>query len=176
MTMRTLTMAVVAAAVCLHGPRAVRAADGTTIEPVEKWTDVFGGSEVTFHDTVRAAEPFEGRFDWSLSVDRRTLDRGGGAVKVEPEKPARVALPLRIPAVKNGVILEARLTVTVFAAGDPKPVAPVPSATSARLLAFAPPITPAAVVAVPPVMVIVLSVAPELMMLVPAPVVRLVVM
>jgi hypothetical protein len=94
-----------------------------TLQPEEEWSGVLGDSEVTFHYTVRAAEALEGRIDWSLSVNQRTIDRGHTAWTAGPEKPAKITLPLRIPAVKEGVMLEARLTVTVYTVADAKPAA-----------------------------------------------------
>ena len=61
---------------------------------------------VTFHYVIRSDEALAGRLNWSLSVNRRTIDRGQCRLTVRPEKPARGTLPLRIPPVKDGVILE----------------------------------------------------------------------
>lgn len=94
-----------------------------TLEPEEKWLGVLGDSEVKFHYTVRATETLEGQVNWSLSVNRRTINRGHAVLTVGPEKPARATLPLRIPPVKDGVILEAQLTVAAYASADSKPAA-----------------------------------------------------
>jgi hypothetical protein len=51
------------------------------------------------------------------------MDRGHAALAVGPEKPAKAMLPLRIPAVKEGVVLEAQLTVALYTAADVKPAA-----------------------------------------------------
>ena len=76
-----------------------------SIEPAEKWCDVFGGSQVKFHYTVRAAAPLEGRLRWSLSVNGRTVEHGELPLKADAEQAAEVVVPLELPTVNEGVIL-----------------------------------------------------------------------
>lgn len=73
MIMRTSNMAVVATLACLCAPTAARAGEDVTLEPVEKWSNVFGGVEVKFHYSVRTPDGLDGRLNWSLSVNRIEL-------------------------------------------------------------------------------------------------------
>jgi hypothetical protein len=123
MTMKTLSMALVASMVWLPWPTAVPAAEGTAIEPVEHWADVFSGSAVKFHYTVRTTQALAGRLSWSLSVGRRTVEQGQMPLVAGAERAIEVTVALKIPDVKEGVILESQLNLAAFATGDPEPVA-----------------------------------------------------
>ena len=102
---------------------AVAAEPPVTLQPEEKWSGVLGDCDVKFHYSIRGTERLDGRIDWVLSVNQRTIDRGHTALTVGPGKPARATLPLRIPAVKEGVVLEAQLTVAIYTVADVKPAA-----------------------------------------------------
>jgi hypothetical protein len=93
------------------------------IEPAETWCNVFGDTKTTFHYTVRAGEAIEGRAQWSLAVNRRTVERGEAAVKAAAGGAAEVEVAINVPAVREGVIVEAQLAVGVYAAGEEKPAA-----------------------------------------------------
>ena len=99
------------------------AAEGTTIEPVEKWADVFSGAEVKFHYTVRTVQAIDGRLNWSLSVKGRTAEHGQLPLTARAEQAAEVTVAVKIPDVKEGVILESQLGIAAYAAGDQRPVA-----------------------------------------------------
>jgi hypothetical protein len=114
-------MAAAAALVCLHAPTAVLAAEDTVIEPVEKWADVFSGGEAKFHYTIRTVQPLDGRLHWSLSVNRRTVEHGQLPLTATAERAAEVTVALKVPEVKEGVVLESQLSIAVYAAGDQKP-------------------------------------------------------
>ena len=113
----------VAALVCLCWSAEVSAEESTTIAPKEKWCNLFSGSEVTLHFAVRSAIAQEGRLNWSLSVNRRTVEHGRTPLAIAAGRVADIALPLKIPEVKQGVILEAQLGVAVYAMGADKPLA-----------------------------------------------------
>ena len=107
----------------LHSPATVRAADGTAIKPVDKWADVFSGAEVKFRYTVRAAQALEGRINWSLSVNQRTVEHGQLPLTAGAGRAAEVTVALKLPEVKEGVVLEAQFSVAAYATGEQQPVA-----------------------------------------------------
>jgi hypothetical protein len=123
MIMKTLSMAVAAALMCLAASAGARAAEGTVIEPVERWADVFSGAEVKFHYTVRTAHALDGRLNWSLSVNRRTVEHGQLPLTARAEHAVEATVALKVPEVKEGVILESQLSVAAYADGDPSPLA-----------------------------------------------------
>ena len=121
--MRVLCIAIAAILVCLHAPTAPAAAEGAAIEPGEKWANVFSGAEMKFHYTVHTAQAIDGRLDWSLSVNRRTVEHGQLALAAAPGHAAEVTVAFKAPEVKEGVVLESQLSLAAYAAGDQRPVA-----------------------------------------------------
>ena len=99
------------------------AADAVTVKLRETWSNVFGDSEVTFHFTVTADKPIDGRLGWSLSAGHRTISRGEFALQVGPKQPVTVATPLKIPPVDDGVVFKVDLAASVFAKDTDKPLA-----------------------------------------------------
>ena len=83
----------------------------------EPWCNVFGGRAATFNVEVAARNGFDGRLGWRLAADGRTLDRGEAAVRVGAGASQAVEIPLRIPDVKPGVVMDASLEVAVGPAG-----------------------------------------------------------
>ncbi len=79
----------------------------------EKWSCVFGGEKETFHAVVSAGKEFSGRLTWRFSKGRRTISRGERNVDVTARAPEVVAIPLPVPSVNPGVILDLTLTVTI---------------------------------------------------------------
>jgi len=119
-----LTLTCIAAVVlCLLMTAVGRAGEPTAIEPGEKWADVFSGGEVKFHYTVRTTQAIDGRLNWSLSVNRRTVEHGQLPLTARAEHAAEVTVALKVPEVKEGVILESQLSVAAYATGDQKPAA-----------------------------------------------------
>jgi len=116
-------MAIVAGLLCLYSPAASQAADGTTIVPVEKWSNVFSGADVKFYYTFQTAQAFDGRLDWSLSVNRRTVEHGQVPLQALAQRATEVTVALNVPKVKEGVILQAQLTVAVHVQGVQKRLA-----------------------------------------------------
>jgi len=131
--MRTLNIAVLAALVCLHSPTSVQPAEHTVIEPVEKWANVFSGTQAKLHYTVRTAQALEGRLNWSLSVNRRTVEHGQLPLTLAVGRAAEATVAFTVPEVKEGVILESQLSVAAYSGGDREPVA-----THARKLCIFP--------------------------------------
>ncbi|MCE9551849.1 MAG: hypothetical protein K8T91_00515 [Planctomycetes bacterium] len=100
-----------------------QAAELTVIEAVDQWADVFSGAEVKIKYNVRSAQPFEGRLNWSLSVNRRTVKHGQLPLTVKAGQASEAVVRVNMPEVKEGVILESQLNVAAFTGADPKPVA-----------------------------------------------------
>ena len=89
------------------------AADAIKIEPAERWSAVFAESSAKWTYRLSSEEPFRERAAWRLSVQQRTLASGEVEVRGDKDRPAEFNVPLRFPSVKDGVVLEARLTVSV---------------------------------------------------------------
>jgi hypothetical protein len=98
-------------------PGFTRAADKASIEPRERWSAVFGSSEVDFHFMVKTPQPLKGRAAWAFAVDKRVIQRGEAAVAADADNPATVAVPLKVPEVRDGVVLQAQITVSVYLDG-----------------------------------------------------------
>jgi hypothetical protein len=93
---------------------------GPTIEARSKWSNVFGGKEATWQYQVKVPRALQGRAVWKLTSDGRTLARGEAGLNIEPDRPAPVKMVLTLPPVKNGVVLEAKLTVSLIADKEEK--------------------------------------------------------
>jgi len=116
-------MAIVASLLCLCLPDAILAAEGTTLAPVEQWSNVFSGGEVKFHYAVQTAQDLDGRLDWSLSVNRRTVKHGQVPLRTLAQRAVEVTVALNLPEVNEGVVLQAQLTVAIYAQGVQKRLA-----------------------------------------------------
>jgi hypothetical protein len=97
--------------------------ESLTIEDRSKWSNVFGGKEATWQYQVKALRPFKGRAVWQLTSVGRTLSSGEVGLTAGPDKPAPVKVALRLPPVRNGVILEAKLTLALVADKEKKAAA-----------------------------------------------------
>jgi hypothetical protein len=98
--------------------------DKAIIEPEEKWANVFGGRPVDFHFAVKTPKAFTGRAEWHLNVaDVRKIASDKKEIKARPDQPAKLAIRLPVPPVKDGVIQGAKLHVAIFADGKEKPEA-----------------------------------------------------
>jgi hypothetical protein len=58
-----------------------------------------------------------------LSVNRRTIARGQQLASVRPDKPAVATLRLAVPGVKEGVVVQAQLAVSLYAGASTRPAA-----------------------------------------------------
>lgn len=97
------------------------AAEGSAavIVPVERWSNAFGGQEVTLHFRVvkRKAEPaVDGRIQWHYSANQRTLARG--EAEIGRGDAAQAEVILRLPEVRDGVIFQTQLTVAYVPRGE----------------------------------------------------------
>jgi hypothetical protein len=103
------------AAGCLLPILAAPAAEAkVTVEPVAKWSNVFGGKDVDVAFVVRGAESL-GQVTWSLAIGPGRLS---GVAAADPKKPGHFVVKLRSPDVKPGVILKMVLTVTAYSDKD----------------------------------------------------------
>jgi hypothetical protein len=110
---------------CLIGlASSVSAAENAvTLDLVEKWSDLFADAPALLHYAVRSPETLEGQTLWSLSVNRRVVARGEIPIKLDAGKAAELAVPLRVPPIKEGIVVEAQLTLSVIPRGAPQAVA-----------------------------------------------------
>jgi len=102
-------MAVCLGTVASAGP----AVDDVTLTRLETWSNVFADREVAFHYRVKSRNALQGRLGWALSADQRTLHRGETGVRLPVGGEASVAITLRAPGVREGVVLPASLAVQV---------------------------------------------------------------
>jgi hypothetical protein len=96
-----------------------------TVEIIEQepWSNVFSGKESVFHFTVTASEAFQGNAMWQLSVKGRTVARGESAVSADPAQSAGIAVSVNVPPVKDTVVVQGTIAVTVQADGSQEPAA-----------------------------------------------------
>lgn len=109
---RLLSM-VLAIAACLLPTRAT-AADEARITPQQSWTNVFAGRDVELRYRVDAKEAIQGQLGWSLGADQRTLQRGETPVTLGKGEAADIAIKLRVPEVRESVVLPAVLSVRLY--------------------------------------------------------------
>ena len=104
---------VLAITACLLSTRAM-AADEAALVPQQSWTNVFSGRDVELRYRVGAKEAFQGQLGWSLSADRRTLQRGETPVTIGKGESADIAIKLHVPEVRESVVLLAVLSVRLY--------------------------------------------------------------
>jgi len=96
---------------------AIQAAPKLSLVIQEPWSDVFGGKEAVFHVLVVAREATQGRMAWRYSVGDKTIARQEREISVVPGRPESVEVRLPVPEVKEGVILNTTLSVSVIENG-----------------------------------------------------------
>ncbi|MCE9532497.1 MAG: hypothetical protein K8T89_15455 [Planctomycetes bacterium] len=100
-----------------------KAADEVKLITVAFSQNVFGGQEIEFRFRLESARALKGRISWRYSIGTATV----GAREVEtaagPDVSPTFSIKLAIPPVKDGVILQSRLTLTVFEVGQKAPAA-----------------------------------------------------
>ena len=112
-----LRTSVAAAGLVLLLAGAAAAAQRFTITPQERWSGVLAGTQLKLGYTIDAPPGFQGRLSWSLSVDERTVARGETALEGRADRQHRAAIEAKVPEVKEGVVIEARLSVALHDAG-----------------------------------------------------------
>lgn len=100
----------------------VTAADEIELQPVERWSAVFAETSAKWSYRAASDAAFRERAAWRLSAEQRTLASGEVDVQGDRDKSAQFNIPLRFPSVKEGVVLDLQLSVTI---GEVKHVKPV---------------------------------------------------
>lgn len=85
-------------------------------------SNVFGGRRTEFVVLSSIQSPWQGRLGWSLAIDRRVIARGERAVDFDRRGPSHAVIAIDVPEVKQGVVLQAELSVGLFATGKAEPV------------------------------------------------------
>ncbi|MEQ8790981.1 MAG: hypothetical protein RIC55_32260 [Pirellulaceae bacterium] len=118
----SLTVILIAIAVPMAAqPAMLAVADGAEanaavrIEPRQWWSTWFGETEATLTFDVASREPLDGRLTWTYSSGQRTLARGEVPVK---GRSTVVSIPLHVPPVGEGVVLDTQLALTVVEGGE----------------------------------------------------------
>lgn len=102
---------------------ATQAAPKLSLVIQEPWNDVFGGKEAVFHVLIIARESAQGRVVWRYSAGNKTIARQEREVSVAPTLPENLEVRLPVPEVKEGVILNTTLSVTMMENGAPQATA-----------------------------------------------------
>lgn len=94
-----------------------RSETGVEIKAREARSTVFGGERVKLHFDVASAEPKTFTVPWTLSAGRRRLAAGELSVDAGPLQAGTAALPLRIPEVRDGIVLDVELKLSAVVDG-----------------------------------------------------------
>lgn len=122
--MRSIIAAVVLLQVVAAGfdasPAAAQPGGRFSVTPVEAWSCVFGGDDLTLHfrvaDSRAGNTAVEGHVLWHHSADQRTLARG--EVEIGRNDGGTAEVRLRIPKVRDGVIFRTDLTIAFVPRGQ----------------------------------------------------------
>lgn len=92
-----------------------------SLQPCEAWSTFFADEEVSLSYHVEARSDFTGAAGWLLSVNSRTVVRGESPLRVKAGQPATLPITFHTPPVKEGVIVGADLSVSMYdqAAAEP---------------------------------------------------------
>lgn len=96
---------------------AIQAAPKLSLVIQEPWNDVFGGKEAVFHVVINNREATQGRVVWRYAAGGKTIVRQEREVSLVPNRPENVEIILPVPEVKDGVILNTMLSVSVLENG-----------------------------------------------------------
>ncbi len=83
----------------------------------EQWSNIFGGKEVIFHLALKADEAIDGCVAWQFSAAGGTIARNEKAIHIEPQVPSIIEIPLQVPSVKDGVVMQAQMSVSFSKTG-----------------------------------------------------------
>jgi len=98
-------------------------ADAAKLVAVAFWRNVFGDQEVEFRFRLESPRALKGRVAWRYSIGTATVAAREVEAAAGPDAPANFSVKLPVPPVKEGVILQSRLTLTLFEAGQKTPAA-----------------------------------------------------
>jgi len=85
--------------------------------------NVFGDAVSAFPLRVEALNGIKGRLTWRLAAGTATIKAGEAAIEAGPNAPGEITIKIAVPPVKDGVVLAAKLSISVFEAGKAKPTA-----------------------------------------------------
>jgi len=85
--------------------------------------NVFGDAASAFPLRVEALNGIKGRLIWRLAAGTATIKAGEAAIEAGPNAPGEITIKIAIPPIKDGAVLAAKLTISVFEAGKAKPTA-----------------------------------------------------
>jgi hypothetical protein len=95
-------------------PHTVSADDAVRVEPVERWSSVFGGRDMVFRFTVHSTRAFDGRAGWAFTLNDIVVERREANITAAPDRPATVTVRYPLPTVRNGVVLRGQLAVRIL--------------------------------------------------------------
>jgi hypothetical protein len=93
-----------------------------TITPTRTHGNVFGGEEIEFKFRLDAAKAVKGRLAWRLALGTATIKSGEAALVAEPSAPADVVIKLPPPEIKDGAVLNTKLTLSAFDDAQAQPI------------------------------------------------------
>ena len=96
-----------------------------TINSLVNCGNVFGDQEVEVRFRIDARRALKGRFAWRYAVGPATAAAREIELVAGPDAAANIVIKLPIPPVKAGVVLQSRLTLHVYEAGQNVPLATV---------------------------------------------------
>lgn len=92
-------------------------ADRAVVRPLDADSSVFGGTQVKRIYRVEGEAGQSAVLGWSLVADRRTLLRGETPFTIQSNGIADVSVPIAVPPVNEGVVLQAELRVSLYGRG-----------------------------------------------------------
>lgn len=95
-----------------------------SIQPVSLRRDFFGAQKESLSYQLVSKEPVQGKVLWQYAAGARTLARGEETLQLAAGRPSMYELPIEFPPVREGVVFETRLVVTIVD-GDSKELAQV---------------------------------------------------
>jgi hypothetical protein len=109
---RHLILSVALSAILVGGGWEAPAAEpGVSLVAVGDCSCLFAGRRTELELRATSDKAFRGAAGWSLAVSGRTIARGETALAVGPGQTAGSVIPLDVPAVREGLIVPAELTV-----------------------------------------------------------------
>ena len=93
-----------------------------TIAPTTNCGCVFGDREVEVGFRIEATRALKGRIVWRYSLGAATIASREIELTAGPDAPAKASIKLPIPAVKDGIVLQTILQVSIVEAGQNAPL------------------------------------------------------
>jgi hypothetical protein len=116
MTFRTCAVLLTAILAALPACAAAAEDAPVRLEPIDRWTNFFGGRDVELRFALKTNRALEGRAIWAVSIEQAILARRTAAVRATPQKAGEVVVRFTAPPVREGVVLRALLGIHVLGA------------------------------------------------------------